>query len=100
VKVTIRSSGGLGGFGLDPRALEVVVERLPAELGIRCRAVLAPARLRSLAGASERAPAPDRVSYAITVEEGDRSERVDLDESALPEDVLELLDELRAAGGG
>ena len=92
--ITISTSGGIGGFGLAKTA-EVAVDSLPEPLRVEACARLDPAALGSLDATPGRGAA-DRIVYHIVVGEGGAAARFDLPESALPDETLDLIDDLLA----
>lgn len=98
MKITIKTSGGMGGFGLSPEATEVDVGRLPAALQKRARTALSPAHLKAAAGKPGNPLATETVTYEITIAD-DRGnlERVDVSEDKLSPEVLDLIDEITRA---
>jgi Emfourin len=100
MKVTIKTSGGFGGFGLSPKPTVVDVDLLVGALKERVRAAFAPARLKTLAKAAGDLRAADRIVYELEVTaEGGRTERVEVNEDALPAEMLDLIDEIRSSEG-
>jgi hypothetical protein len=99
MKITIKTSGGIGGFGLSPEPTDVDVKSLPAALQKRARAAFAKGRLQSLAKKPGNPHAADTIGYEITVahDSGER-ERAELSEDKLSDDILDLIDEIKSAG--
>jgi hypothetical protein len=97
--LTISTSGGIGGFGLK-RSAELRVEDLPQALQAETCELLTPERLERLADAPERGAA-DYIVYHITLaREGGPPTEYDLADTALPPEVLDLIDALLAEGRG
>jgi hypothetical protein len=92
VKVQFVRTGGVAGIRLTAT---LDTETLPADEADRLRRLVAAARLFDQP-ASRPSPAPetDRFQYRVTVEEGDRTKRVELDESSIPDTFRPLLDYL------
>jgi hypothetical protein len=99
MKITIKTSGGIGGFGLSPEPTDVDVENLPSALKERARAAFSKGRLKSLAKSPGNPHAADMINYEISIahDNGER-EHVDVREDKLSDDVLDLIDAIRSAG--
>lgn len=99
MKLTIKTSGGIGGFGLSPKPTAVDVDHLAGALKERVRAAFAPGRLKALAKAVGNPHAADRIVYEFAVTaDGGATERVEVNEDALPAEMLDLIDAVRSAG--
>jgi hypothetical protein len=99
MKLTIKTSGGLGGFGLSPKPTVVDVDKLANALKERVRAAFAPARLKALAKKPGNPNAADRIVYEFAVSgDGGATEHVEVNEDALPAEMLDLIDEIRSGG--
>lgn len=92
MKVQFARTGGVAGIRLT---VTLDTETLPHAEADRLRRLVAAARLFDQP-ASRRLPGPgaDRFQYQVTVEEGDRIKKVELDESSVPETFRPLLDYL------
>ena len=92
MKVEYVRTGGVAGIRLTAT---LDTETLPHAEADRLRRLVAAARLFDQP-ASRPSPAPetDRFQYRVTVEEGDRIKKIELDESSVPETLQPLLDYL------
>ena len=92
MKIQFARTGGVAGIRLTAT---LDSESLPPEEADRLRRLIAaasffeqpPSRHSRIGGA-------DRFQYEVTVEEGDRIKKVELDESSVPETLQPLLDYL------
>lgn len=92
--ITIATTGGIGGFGLGP-ARTVDVDRLAPDIRRETCAVMTDARLAPLT--AKAAEGADRITYAISISVDGATRRYEIAESALPPDMLDLIDSLSAA---
>lgn len=92
MKVEFARTGGVAGIRL---AATLDTERLPAEETDRLRRLIAAARFFDLPS-SQQSPTrvADRFQYRVTVEDGDRVKKVEMDEPSVPETFRPLLDYL------
>jgi hypothetical protein len=92
VKVEFARTGGVAGIRLTAT---LDTELLPCDEADRLRRVIADAALFDLPTLlKSRTRRPDQFQYRVTVEEGDRIKKVELDESSVPEKLQPLLDYL------
>jgi hypothetical protein len=91
MKLFLRTGGGLANLRL---AGEVDTRDLPEELALEVRERLDPAALRRYA---QRPPGPgaDGQEVQLTITRDQTTHELQLDESNLPDEVLETLDTLR-----
>ena len=92
VKVEFFRSGGVAGIRLTAT---LDTEMLPPDEADRLRRLIAAASFFDQPS-SRQSPKrrADRFQYQVTVEEGDRVKKVELDESSVPEALQPLLDYL------
>jgi len=92
VKVQFARTGGVAGIRLT---VTLDTETLPPAEADRLRRLVAAARLFDQP-ASRPSPAPetDRFQYQVTVEDGSRIKKVEMDESSVPGTFRPLLDYL------
>ncbi len=91
--ITIATSGGIGGFGTGP-AKTVDLNSLPPEVRQEACTVMTDERLAPLT--DQGADGADRITYAISISSEGRTRRYEIAESALPPDMLDLIDTLAA----
>ena len=94
MKVRVSETGGLLPTG--ETSVVIDVDALPRDLASRARRILDPARLAALKRAGAPAGAADTRTLSLEVTCEDALERIALDETTCPSDILDLLDELRA----
>ncbi len=95
MKLSLKSSGGLGGLGFEG---EIDTADLPVELARRVEEHLAPARLRSIP-ASRSLPMPDAMEYELAIlpeEEDGEVERYVVDDLCPVGEVLDAIDDVMA----
>ncbi len=98
MKIVIKTSGGIGGFGLKPAPVQIQAESLDPDLQERCQTLLAPGNLSKLQGRSEAPGQPDRIIYGLTITRDDGDvDKFQLPEDNLPAELIDLLDELLAS---
>lgn len=95
--LTIATSGGIGGFGLGTER-SVAVGDLPAPLRQEVCDQFTAARLSLLAAKGPQRGA-DRLTYRIGLDmEDGRPVEFQLDEAAMPTEMLDLIDQMLHAG--
>jgi hypothetical protein len=102
MKVTLAEHGGLAaGLRLGHPPLVVDMSTLPDTEARQLTDLLAVARADP-APAGPARPAPDAMSYTVTVEDGETQEVLRRTDTTMSDEFAELLDRLRrlAAGGG
>jgi hypothetical protein len=97
MKLTIKTSGGIGGIGLSPKPHVVDDEYHDPAIRKRVRTAVSPDQLKSLAQRAGNPHAADMITYEMSVTDGDTA-RVELGGDSLPAELLDLIDELKAKG--
>lgn len=95
--IEISTEGGFGGLATAGINKTATVENLPQADHDRICAAFAPSALAEIAGTSAHAGRADTVTYAITVTDENGAHHFELDETQLPDTMLDMIDALPRA---
>ena len=90
-RITFQRSGGFTGRTIS---LTLNLESLPADQASTLNGLLAKADFFNLSTDSAKRPAPDEFIYAVTVETDKQSHTIRTSDTAAPESLRPLLDDL------